>query len=102
MGCLYFCGVNAIGQIYCDEKGTCYLNPEWLIKKVVPELNEYPEFIIATTAPTPKPTTKSMVYVMMMVILIFVKSPAHCGGTRMDVSITNLRIIGNLKLAMVV
>jgi hypothetical protein len=56
---LYFCGVNAIGQIYCDEKGTCYLNPEWLIKKVVPELNEYPEFIIATTASTLKPTTKS-------------------------------------------
>jgi hypothetical protein len=36
LGCLYFCGVNAIGQIYCDEKGTCYLNPEWLIKKGVP------------------------------------------------------------------
>jgi hypothetical protein len=57
LGCLYFCGVNAIGQIYCDEKGTCYLNPEWLIKKGVPEVNKYPEFIIATPVPTIEPTT---------------------------------------------
>jgi malate/lactate dehydrogenase len=65
----------------------------------VPKLNEYHEFIIATTAPTPKPIT-NLCYDEDVVVLIFVKGPSNCGGTRMDVSITNLRIIGNLKLAI--